>query len=121
MKINKQTELGNFNGTIEEFNDSSLPAKGWAVYVEPTPEPVPPYVPFSISMRQCQLYLYAMDEGVTLNTITNYVLTLSIPAQIEWNTSADVWRSSPMVEQMRLMFGWTVEQMDQMFVTAEQL
>jgi hypothetical protein len=87
--------------------------------VEPPPVPEPlPYTPTMISMRQCQLYLYDMG---TLAAIEAVVLTLSDKAQIEWRTSKDVWRSSPMVEQMRIMFNWSVDQMDQMFRDAEQL
>lgn len=84
-------------------------------------EIIPLPTPSIISMRQCQLYLYNMDNGTTLQQIENYVLTLSRKAQIEWNTSAEVWRSSPMVEQMRLMFSWTMEQMDNMFLEASKL
>jgi len=84
--------------------------------VEPTIEP--PYVPQIIKMRQCQLYLYDIEM---LEPVNQAVLNMSPKAQIEWNTSDEVWRTSPMVEQMRLMFGWTVAQMDQMFIDAAAL
>lgn len=105
--------------------------EGYAVYiwngitlVAPAvivPEPQQPYVPQSISMRQTRLYLYDLDAGATLSAVEAYVLTMPPKAQIEWNTSAEVWRTSPMVEQMRLMFGWTTKQMDQMFIDGNTL
>ena len=121
IQIIKGTEIMRYDGTEAEFSASTLPSKGWAVYVAPDPEPQPPIVPTQISMRQCQLYLWMMDEGVTLNTINAYVLTMQPLAQIEWDTSSEVWRLSPMVEAMRIMFGWSVEQMDQMFLDASEL
>jgi len=78
----------------------------------------PPLIPQIIKMRQCQLYLYDIEM---LEPVNQAVLNMSPKAQIEWNTSDEVWRTSPMVEQMRLMFGWTVEQMDQMFLDAAAL
>lgn len=110
--------------TREEFEASSLPLKGWTIYggVWPLPISEPPVtIPQSISMRQTRLYLYDVDNGSTLSAVETYVLTMSPKAQIEWNTSAEVWRSSPMVEQMRVMFGWTIEQMDTMFIEASLL
>lgn len=83
----------------------------------------PPPVPQIISMRQCQLYLDKMEPIGGLNVldiIDGYVETQPRPWQIEWAKSDEVWRSSPMVEQMRQMFGWPVEQMDQMFLEASQ-
>jgi hypothetical protein len=87
----------------------------------PEPTMQPPYTPQSITMRQCRLYLYAMDAGSTLTSINSYVLSQSPQAQIEWETSHEVWRASPMVEQLRLMFAWTTDQMDTMFRDASQL
>lgn len=87
-----------FNAGVEELRQASIPS--------------------TISMRQCQLYLY--DAGL-LSGVESIVASLSPKAQIEWRTSAEVWRSSPMVEQMRLMFGWTVGQMEQMFIDAARM
>lgn len=123
IKNIESNEIYNF---IDIFPLTSNPSSEWLMergyefYTPPTPEPIV-YVPQTISMRQCQLYLYAMDNGIILDNINNYILTLSKPAQIEWNTSAEVWRSSPMVESMRLMFNWDIEQMDNMFIDAFKL
>lgn len=82
-------------------------------------------VPFEVSMRQCQTYLFQMplinDRNVLDIIEQDVVPTLSRLAQIEWKTNPPVWRSSPMVEQMRQMFGWSIEEMDQMFRDAELL
>ena len=73
-------------------------------------------------LRERKRFIRSYQFQLSLRTAINqYVATLTIPAQIEWNTSAEVWRSSPMVEYMRVTFGWSVEQMDQMFRDAEQL
>lgn len=98
-------------------------------YIQPQEEidqtPYVPYVPFEVSMRQCQTYLYQMPLINGRNVLDiieqDVVPSLSKLAQIEWKTNPPVWRSSPMVEQMRVMFGWTIEQMNQMFIDAEKL
>lgn len=109
-----------FEGTEEEFLVHPFhTCKRWVVSTPPEPpQPEPPYIPSTISMHQCRLYLYDMG---TLAAVTAAVQQASPKAQIEWETSAEVWRSSPTVEQMRIMFGWTVEQMDQMFIDANEL
>lgn len=114
-------------GTVEEFLASSQPGKGCTVYTGEWPiltaEPL--YVPHDISMRQCWLYLDAMPlingRNVLDIILEDVVPTLSRRARLEWDARPPVWRSSPMVEQMRLMFGWNVEQMDQMFRDASLL
>lgn len=83
----------------------------------PFPDP-PSIIPATISMRQAQLYLYDMG---TLDAVEAIVATLSPKAQIEWRTSNDVWRSSPLVEMMRVSFGWSTADVEQMFVDASLL
>lgn len=82
-------------------------------------------IPHDISMRQCWLYLDAMPPITGRNVLDiineDIVPTLPRRARLEWDARPPVWRSSPMVEQMRQMFGWTAEQMDQMFRDASEL
>lgn len=118
MIITRNSEYHEWQGSSDEFSSSSLPIKGWSIYGGewPLPRPAQPlWVPQIISMRQCQLYLYDMGA---LSDVEQIVQGMTPKAIIEWNKSSEVWRSSPLVEQMRVAFGWTTDQMDQMFIDA---
>lgn len=112
--------------TVED--DPGLPALlkslGIELYVQPATESVIE-VPQILSMYQCQAYLAMMPaiEGRSVyDVIVEDVLpTMSLLANIEWRTRNEVWRPAPMVEQMRILFGWSHARMDEMFTDAFKL
>ena len=103
------------NPTLEQMYEF-----GFVDYVQPEPVPVI-FVPHDITMRQCQQYLYNIDDGATLAAIEALIPTFGTVYVIDWRTNPPVWRSSPFVEIMRCRFEWTPEQMDEMFIAASLL
>jgi hypothetical protein len=86
----------------------------------PEPEPLPPQVPASITMRQCRLQLHATGK---LALVDQAIAALPEPqkteAQIEWEYGSVVWRSSPLIAMLAPVLGWdTSEAIDQQFIEA---
>jgi hypothetical protein len=125
MWIKLGDKYSEWSGTEDEFNASSLPKKGWVITTPIKEITFTEIIPQIITMRQCQLYLDNLPlingRNVLDIIIEDVVPQLSRREKIEWDTSKDIWRSNPMVEQLRLMFGWTQEQTDNMFKDASLL
>lgn len=117
-RVKQEHPFTSFSGDLTPSNCGDF---GYEWADPPAPPEPQPYVPFSISMRQCQLYLYDLDNGATLAAVAQLAQSMGAKANIEWLTSSEVWRNSPMVELMRQQFGWTTEQMDDMFREANKL
>ena len=86
----------------------------------PEPEPTPPQVPASITMRQCRLQLHATGK---LSLVDQAIASLPEPqkteAQIEWEYGSVVWRSSPLIAMLAPVLGCdTPEAIDQLFIEA---
>ena len=91
-----------------------------ATYVEP--EPAPPYVPASVTMRQARLAL--LGAGL-LDDVEAAIAALPSPqkeaARIEWEYSQEVQRHNGFVSVLSPMLGMTEEQTDALFIGAAQL
>lgn len=98
----------------------ALIAEVEATYVEP--EPVPPYVPASVTMRQARLALLGVG---LLDDVEAAIATLPSPqkeaAKIEWEYSQEVQRSNGFVSVLAPMLGMTAEQIDALFIQASNL
>ncbi len=88
----------------------------------PPAAPVPAVVPRQVTMRQARLAL--LGAGV-LGNVAGAIDELESPhreaAQIEWEFSSTVDRDRPLVTMLGPKLGFTVEQLDQLFVTAASL
>lgn len=91
-----------------------------ATYVPPEPEP--PYVPTSVTMRQARLAL--LGAGL-LDDVDAAIAALPSPqkeaAKIEWEYSQEVQRHNGFVSVLAPMLGMTAEQTDALFIGAAQL
>ena len=91
-----------------------------ATYVPP--EPVPPYVPASVTMRQARLAL--LGAGL-LASIDAAIDGLPSPqkeaARIEWEYAAEVQRSSGLVPMMGVALGIDDATLDALFIGAAAL
>lgn len=75
-------------------------------------------IPKSVTMRQAELALLDAD---LLDDIEDLIPTLPRAAQIEWKRASVVERSNPLVEYIRVTKGLTVEDIDNLFITAATL
>lgn len=84
--------------------------------------PALPAVPQSITMRQARLGL--LGAGY-LATVESAVAAMTGSAgqetQIWWEYSSDVVRNAPLVSQLGAAVGLTIDQIDQLFITASTL
>ena len=91
-----------------------------ATYVPP--DPVPPYVPASVTMRQARLAL--LGAGL-LASVDAAIDSLPSPqkeaARIEWEYGSEVQRSSGLVPMMRAALGLDDAALDALFIEAEGL
>lgn len=91
-----------------------------ATYVPPEPEP--PYVPASVTMRQARLAL--LGAGL-LDDVETAIAALPSPqkeaAKIEWEYSQEVQRHNGFVSVLAPMLGMTAEQTDALFIGAATL
>lgn len=91
-----------------------------ATYVEP--EPAPPYVPPSVTMRQARLAL--LGAGL-LDAVEAAIVALPSPqkeaARIEWEYATEVQRSSGLVPMMGEALGLDDAAMDALFIAAAAL
>ena len=98
----------------------ALIAEVEATYVPPEPEP--PYVPASVTMRQARLALLGVG---LLDDIEAAIAALPSPqkeaARIEWEYSQEVQRHNGFVSVLAPMLGMTPEQTDALFIGAAQL
>ena len=98
----------------------ALIAEVEATYVPPEPEP--PYVPQSVTMRQARLAL--LGAGL-LDDVEAAIAALPSPqkeaAKIEWEYSQEVQRHNGFVSVLAPMLGMTAEQTDALFIGAAQL
>jgi hypothetical protein len=117
MWIKRNDEYLDWNGTEEEFNNTSLPIKGWEITTAPEPVPAPIYVPTTVTMRQARLQLAHIE---LYNMVNQAVATMGDLAMIEWEYAAVIERSNPFVQGMIQLLGWTEEQADTFFIEAEK-
>ena len=98
----------------------SLIAEVEATYVPP--EPVPPYVPASVTMRQARLAL--LGAGL-LASVDAAIDGLPSPqkeaARIEWEYASEVQRNSGLVPMMGVALGLDDATLDALFVAAVAL
>lgn len=91
-----------------------------ATYVPP--EPAPPYVPASVTMRQARLAL--LGAGL-LDDVEAAIAALPSPqkeaAKIEWEYSQEVQRHNGFVSVLAPLLGLTEAQTDALFIGAAQL
>ena len=98
----------------------ALVAEIEATYVPP--EPVPPYVPASVTMRQARLAL--LGAGL-LASVDAAIDSLPSPqkeaARIEWEYATEVLRSSGLVPMMVVALGLDDAALDALFIGAAAL
>ena len=107
------------NGEIVEFPaDAVVPGMLWDGAVlsnPPPPEPDPPGVPHSVSMRQARLAL--LGAGL-LDSVDAVVAQSPRAVQIEWEFATDVWRDRDLVASLGGALGLTDDQIDGLFIAA---
>lgn len=94
----------------------ALIAEVEATYVPP--EPVPPYVPASVTMRQARLAL--LGAGL-LDDVEVVIAAAGRAAQLEWEYAAVVDRSNPAVAAVQQQQALTDAQIDDLFREAAKL
>ena len=98
----------------------ALIAEVEATYVQP--EPAPPYVPASVTMRQARLAL--LGAGL-LASVDAAIDSLPSPqkeaARIEWEYATEVQRSSGLVPMMGAALGLDGAALDALFIGAAAL
>lgn len=99
----------------------ALIAEAEAAYIPP--EPAPPVVPTSVTMRQARLAL--LGAGL-LDSVDAAIAaipdeTARKAAMIEWEFAGEVQRHSGIVSALVPALGLTDEQTDQLFVVAAEL
>lgn len=99
---------------------AALIAEVEATYVPP--EPAPPYVPASVTMRQARLAL--LGAGL-LASVDAAIDSLPNPqkevARIEWEYAVEVQRSSGLVPMMGVALGLDDAALDALFIEAAAL
>lgn len=75
-------------------------------------------VPQSVSMRQARLALHAAG---LLTGIDAAITQIGGAAQIEWEYATEVRRDNQLIEMVRQANSMTVEQIDQLFISASQI
>ena len=109
-------EYAQEQGWVELTGNAGI---GWfyvnGQFIEPAPQPLP--VPAQITMRQTRLELLNIgklnDVDAALASIPNEHQRLS--AQIEWEYSAIVERTAPLVQSLTPTLGLTDAEMDDLF------
>lgn len=103
-------------GKVAKYNASILDVA--SLYVEEVVNPVPS----QISMRQCRLQL--LSDGL-MDAVNAAINGLPSPqkeaAEIEWEYSAVVQRTSPLIAGLAPTLGLDKADMDQLFINAAQL
>lgn len=82
------------------------------------PEPLPPQVPASVTMRQAQLALLAHGY---LDDVEAAIEAAGRAAQIEWSAAKDVYRDSPLALTMAGILGLDDDALDALFIEASEL
>lgn len=78
-------------------------------------EPIPIYVPQSVTMRQAQLALLAHD---LLDDVEAAIAASGRAVQIEWNAAKDVYRDSPLALAMAAVLELDEPALDALFIEA---
>ena len=117
---NSQMDMLRADLGADAAQHEALIAEVEATYVPPEPEP--PYVPASVTMRQARLALLGVG---LLDDIEAAIAALPSPqkeaARIEWEYSQEVQRHNGFVSVLAPMLGMTPEQTDALFIGAAQL
>ena len=74
-----------------------------------------PYIPQSVTMRQCRLQLLADGH---LDDISTAIATMGAAAQIEWEYGTSVERVSPIATALQVLLNWGDARVDAFFVSA---
>ena len=110
------------DGEIVEFPaDVAVPGMLWDGAVlsnPPPPEPEPPGVPRSVSMRQARLAL--LGAGL-LDSVDAVVAQSPRAVQIEWEFATDVWRDRDLVASLGGALNLTSNQIDALFIAAKAI
>lgn len=106
VTLGKMQRVGNELITLDDF----LPEHAAAIYVKTVPDEVP-------ITAACE----ALINAGLLETINNYIGTLSAVDIEWWERTAVINRRFPLVAQVQIQLGLTDQQMDQLFISAEQI
>lgn len=106
VELGKMQLVGNDLVTLDEF----LPSHAAAVYARSVPVEVP-----MTAAREALI-----DAGL-LNTIDAYIQTLGQKDIVWWQFSQSINRQFPLVEQVKVALAMTDQQIDQLFIAAEQI
>lgn len=106
IKLGKMQLVGNDLVTLEEF----LPAHAAAIYAKSVPSEVP-------MTAACE----ALINAGLYDSIDGYIQTLPAVDRIWWQRSDVINRLFPLVAQVQAQLSLTDQQMDQLFIAAEQI
>lgn len=106
VTLGKMQRIGNQLVTLDEY----LPSHAAAIYAKTVPDEVP-------ITAACEVLI---DNGF-YDAVDGYIQTLSAVDKIWWGRSSMVNRRFPLVAQVQVHLGLTDQQMDQLFIAAEQI
>lgn len=110
--------------TVEDVAQRTITVEETGVVVVRVWVPAPVVVPATISPRQIRLWL--INHGISLSTVDTTISgieneVLRETTKIEWEFSPYVERNHPMINTLGASLGLTGEQIDQAFITANNL
>lgn len=82
------------------------------------PSTLPPFVPRSITPRQCRLIL--MAQGL-LTQVEEMIQQQDEATRITWEYALEFRRDDPLLTQLAVSLGLTDEQIDQFFIAAARM
>lgn len=106
VTLGKMQLVGNELVTLDDF----IPAHAAAIYAKTVPQEVP-------MTAACE----ALINAGLYDSIDSYIQTLGAVDKIWWQRSDVINRLFPLVSQVQTQLGITDEQMDQLFISAEQI
>lgn len=106
VTLGKMQLVDNELVTLDEF----LPAHAAAIYAKTVPQEVP-------MTAACE----ALINAGLYDAIDGYIQTLTAVDKIWWQRSDVINRLFPLVAQVQAQIGITDQQMDQLFISAEQI
>lgn len=106
VTLGKMQLINNQLVTLDEF----LPDHAAAIYAKTVPDEVP-------MTAACE----ALINAGLYDAIDTYIQTLTVVDKIWWQRSDVINRLFPLVSQVQAQLGLTDQQMDQLFIAAEQI
>jgi hypothetical protein len=99
----------------EAFMLEHYPDGNYELLEIPDTPPMPPAVPYSVTMRQARL---ALLRAGLLDAVDAAVAAQDDEAKIEWEYAADVERSNPLFAELAAQLSLTDAQLDDLFIVA---